>query len=83
MKRQQKSRPSIADSFIADDVLREVWRIKDEISASYNHNIKRLCADMRKRQFESGHPVVDLSKKYRAEPAAPACVRETPEKDKK
>ena len=83
MKKQPKTRPSIADSFIADDVLREVWRIKDEISASYGYDIKRLCAAMREKQKHSGHRVVDLSQSYPVVSAEPSCVRETPEKDKK
>ena len=46
-----------------DLVLQEIWRIKDELSASYGHDIHRLFADLRKRQKHSGHPVVDLSAK--------------------
>ncbi|OHB77819.1 MAG: hypothetical protein A2Z34_10445 [Planctomycetes bacterium RBG_16_59_8] len=53
---------AIEHSFVADDVLREVWRIKDELSASHRHDIGRLCAALQKRQRRSGHRIVDLSK---------------------
>jgi len=48
-----------------DLVLQEIWRIKDTLSASYGHNVKRLFADLRKREKLSGHPVVNLQTKRR------------------
>ena len=48
---------------VADDVLREVWRIKDELSASYGHDLNRLFAEARARQQKSGRPSVNLQKK--------------------
>jgi len=47
----------------ADDVLREVWRIKDELSAQYGHDLGRLFAETRERQRKSGRPSVNLDKK--------------------
>jgi hypothetical protein len=44
----------------ADEVLQEIWRIKDTLSASYGHDVKRLFADLRKREKLSGHRVVNL-----------------------
>ena len=44
----------------ADDVLREVWRIKDELSAQYGHDLDRLFAETRARQQQSGRPSVNL-----------------------
>lgn len=43
-----------------DLVLQEIWRIKDELSAAHRHDIHHLFADARKRQQQSGHPVVNL-----------------------
>ena len=43
-----------------DLVLREIWRIKDKLSAARGHSIDRLFADARKRQKLSGHRVVNL-----------------------
>ena len=48
-----------------DSVLREIRRIKDELSAARGHNIDRLFADARERQKRSGHPVVNLQAKRR------------------
>jgi hypothetical protein len=48
-----------------DLVLQEMWRIKDELSAAYGHDVHRFFAEMRKRQKVSGHPVVNLSTKRR------------------
>jgi hypothetical protein len=42
-----------------------MWRIKDELSAAYGHDVHRFFAEMRKRQKLSGHPVVNLSTKRR------------------
>ena len=48
-----------------DVVLREIWRIKDTLSASYGHDVDRLFAEARERQKLSGHPVVNLQTKRR------------------
>jgi hypothetical protein len=32
-------------AILSDEVLREVWRIKDQLSASYNHDLERLFGD--------------------------------------
>ena len=44
-------------------VLREIWRIKDELSAARGQSIDRLFADARKRQKLSKHPIVNLQKR--------------------
>ncbi len=54
--------PTQTETGVADEVLREVWRIKDELSASYNHNLDRLFAEARERQRQSGRPSVNLEK---------------------
>lgn len=54
--------PTPPETGVADDVLREVWRIKDELSASYGHDIDRLFAESRQRQRQSGRPSVNLQK---------------------
>ena len=46
-------------------VLREIWRIKDELSAARGHSIDRLFAEARERQKQSGHPIVNLQTKRR------------------
>jgi len=44
-----------------DEVLQEIWRIKDARSVARGHSVERLFADARERQEHSGHRVVDLS----------------------
>jgi hypothetical protein len=54
--------PTQTETGLADDVLREVWRIKDELSAAYGHDLNRLFAEARERQRKSGRPSVNLEK---------------------
>lgn len=53
--------PKLYDT--GDVVLKEIWRIKDELSASYGHDVDRLFAEARERQKHSGHQVVNLQRK--------------------
>ena len=46
-----------------DLVLREVWRAKDALSASYGHDLDKFIAGMREREKLSGHRVVNLQGK--------------------
>lgn len=39
-----------------DEVLREVWRIKDALSASYGHDVARLFAITRQHEREGSTP---------------------------
>ena len=48
-----------------DLVLQEIWRIKDTLSASYGHDVKRLFTETRRREKLSGHPVVNPPAKRR------------------
>ena len=48
-----------------DVVLQEIWRIKDELSAARGHDIDRLIDDLRRREKQSGHRVVNLQSKRR------------------
>ena len=46
-----------------DVVLQEIWRIKDALSASYGHDVKRLFAETRQSEKLSGHPLVEPPKR--------------------
>lgn len=48
-----------------DLVLQEIWRIKDTLSASYGHDVKRLFEETRKREKLSGHPLVEPTKRVK------------------
>jgi hypothetical protein len=45
-----------------DETLEEIWRIKDELSAKFGHDISRYLVDARKRQIQSGIPTINLQK---------------------
>jgi len=51
-----------APRYSTDEVLQEIWRVKDKLSAARGHSVEKLFADIRKRQKNSGHRIVDLSK---------------------
>jgi hypothetical protein len=55
-----------------DEILEEVWRAKDALSAKYNHNIATMFADFRQREKTSGLHYVDFSK-----PAGRAAKRKS------
>ena len=48
-----------------DVVLREIWQIKDTLSAAYGHDVDRLFGGARERQKHSGHSVVNFQTKRR------------------
>ncbi len=48
-----------------DVVLKEIWRVKDELSVSYGHDVHRLFEDLRQRKTLSGHPIANLQVKRR------------------
>lgn len=43
-----------------DEVLQEIWRIKDELSAARGHDVHRLFAEARERQNKSGRRIVSF-----------------------
>jgi hypothetical protein len=72
-----------SESGVADDVLREVWRIKDELSASYGHDLHRLFREARERQRKSRPSLgenettmtyVDLQRRLHDQPFKPFRV---------
>ena len=50
----------------ADPVLRELWRIKDEIAAQYDYDVRALCRALREEQRKGARKVVSLNPKDRA-----------------
>jgi hypothetical protein len=50
---------------MADEVIRELWRVKDAMAKRFNYDVDALAAELRRRQKESGRPVVDLSRARR------------------
>jgi len=46
---------------MADEIVRELWRIKDEIAREYDYDLDALVAHLRDEGRKSGRSPVDLS----------------------
>jgi hypothetical protein len=57
---------------MSDAVIRELWRVKEEIAKEFNYDIAAMAAELNRRQEESGRPVVDLSRRRAEQPVAGA-----------
>jgi hypothetical protein len=47
---------------MTDEIIREVWRAKDELAKEFNYDMDALAAELRKREKESGRKIVNLEK---------------------
>ncbi len=58
---------------MADEIIRELWQIKDDIASKHNYNLKKLVKYLREKERNGKHKIVDLrSVKKAAEPIASA-----------
>ena len=48
---------------MTDEIIREVWRAKDELAKQFNYDIDALAVELQKRQKESGRKVINLENK--------------------
>ena len=48
-----------------DEIIAEVWRIRDEYAAEHHHNLREILADLKRRQRRSHRRLVDRRRKYR------------------
>jgi hypothetical protein len=46
---------------IKNEILEEIYQMREEHAKSFNYDIKAICADLRKRQSESGKKYVTLT----------------------
>ncbi|MEW6756492.1 MAG: hypothetical protein AB1505_36800 [Candidatus Latescibacterota bacterium] len=46
---------------MADEIIRELWRIKDAIAAEHDQDVDSLVAALRTRRRPEGQEVVDLT----------------------
>ncbi len=46
---------------MSDEIISEVWQIKDTIGKEFNYNIRSLGAELRKRQKTKDKQIVNLS----------------------
>jgi hypothetical protein len=61
-----------------NELLEEVWRIRDKISTECGHNIKRLAARMKRLELEYADRLARLPIRRRSEPEATDALREEP-----
>ena len=48
-----------------DPIVEEIRNIREAHAAKFNNDLKAICADMKKKEKECGHPVVSLPAKRR------------------
>ena len=48
-----------------DEIIRELWAVKDQLAREANYGIDELCRRLKARDRETSAPVIDLSKKRR------------------
>lgn len=41
-----------------DPILEEIWKARDEHARQFNYDIKKICADLRRIEKQSGRRVV-------------------------
>ena len=46
-----------------DEIIEEIYQIREEHAKAFDYDIKALCADWRKRQAQSGRKVITLYRK--------------------
>jgi hypothetical protein len=50
-------------------MLEEVWKARDEHARRFDYDLKRICADLRKIEKQSGRRVVTRKRKHRSSAA--------------
>ena len=56
---------------MGDEIIKEVWRIKDALGAKYNHDLRALAEALRQRECVASRPIVNLSARRRSGPTPP------------
>ena len=56
---------------MADEIIRELWQIKDDIASKYDYDLKKLVKYLQEKERNGKHKTIDLrSIKNIAEPGA-------------
>ena len=50
-----------------DEVISEVWKIRDEYSAEHHYNLKEIVSDIQRQQNQPDTKLVDRRKKTKPE----------------
>jgi len=43
-----------------DPIVEEIRKVREAHAAKFNYNLKAICADLKKKEKDCGHPVVSL-----------------------
>lgn len=46
-----------------DPIVEEIRKIREAHAAKFNYDLKAICADLKKKEKDCGHPVVSLPPK--------------------
>ena len=46
-----------------DPIIEEIRKIREAHAAKFNHDLKAICADLKEKEKDCGHPVVSLPPK--------------------
>lgn len=52
---------------MADEIIRELWAVKDQIAREHNYDIGELVKTLKRLEAESDHRFVDLRQRKRLE----------------
>ena len=55
-----------------DEIIAEVWRNRDAYAGAHHHNLSEIVADLRRREREHPHRVVDRRARRSSGPSAPS-----------
>jgi hypothetical protein len=50
----------------SDPILEEIWKARDEHARRFNYDLKKICADLRRIEKQSGRRVVTRKPKRRS-----------------
>jgi hypothetical protein len=51
-----------------DEVLEEIYRIREEHAKSFDYDLQAICDDLRKKQATSGRLIISAPLKSRSQP---------------
>jgi hypothetical protein len=51
-----------------DEVLEEIYRIREEHAKSFDYDLQAICDDLRKKQATSGRRIISAPLKPRSQP---------------
>jgi hypothetical protein len=56
---------------MTDEIIQEVWRVKDRLAKQFNYDLDAMALDLQKRQKESGRRLVNLAQESTQQAPSP------------